>query len=247
MACNERDPNCQPCRDCPPSPDPVLPRCDVALTDGTFTNTTVVVEGGCITGVFTGQAPQYTPDPCCAPVGGGGGGGNSEPCDCPPGDPGENATIEIGAVQSVAPGSPATVVNTGTPSNAVLNFQIPRGDPGENAEGAGGVDSTAGGIVIEQGRITTLPAAWPPVLFINASTTGAGMSLVASAPDPTTGVVNLELQMQGYDSTLRAWVGQQIENATSPLITRIAALESQVSTLQSQVSSLQSTVSSCCP
>lgn len=44
------------------------------------------------------------------------------------GDRGEAATIEVGAVTTLAPGRPATVTNTGTPSAAVLDFGIPRGD-----------------------------------------------------------------------------------------------------------------------
>ena len=54
----------------------------------------------------------------------------------PKGDPGTNgndgaaATIQIGTVQTGAPGSNASVTNSGTPAAAVLNFVIPRGDTG---------------------------------------------------------------------------------------------------------------------
>ena len=46
------------------------------------------------------------------------------------GDPGENATIAIGTVATGDPGTNVSVSNTGTPTNAVLNFTIPKGDPG---------------------------------------------------------------------------------------------------------------------
>jgi hypothetical protein len=46
------------------------------------------------------------------------------------GDPGQAATIEVGAVNTVAPGQPATVTNAGTPDAAVLVFDIPQGIPG---------------------------------------------------------------------------------------------------------------------
>ncbi len=45
--------------------------------------------------------------------------------------PGTGATIEIGTVDTVAPGDPATVTNSGTPTAAVLDFELPQGDQGD--------------------------------------------------------------------------------------------------------------------
>lgn len=45
-----------------------------------------------------------------------------------PGPAGEAATITVGSTTTVAPGTPASVVNSGTSSNAVLNFVIPAGE-----------------------------------------------------------------------------------------------------------------------
>ena len=45
------------------------------------------------------------------------------------GPAGEAATITIGTTTTGAPGTDATVTNTGTAQNAVLNFVIPRGEP----------------------------------------------------------------------------------------------------------------------
>lgn len=55
-----------------------------------------------------------------------------------PGPQGPAGTIQIAAVTTLAPGSPATVVNVGTPENAVLNFGIPRGNPGQSIQGPPG-------------------------------------------------------------------------------------------------------------
>ena len=62
---------------------------------------------------------------------------------------GQNATISIG---SVVTGSPVAVTNTGTPTQAILNFTIPAGQPG--APGPAGPP----GIVV--GRVVTLNYVW---------------------------------------------------------------------------------------
>lgn len=60
----------------------------------------------------------------------------------PKGDPGDAATIEVGSVQTLAPGAPATVDNAGSPHAAVLNFGIPTGAQGP--QGAQGIAGPAG-------------------------------------------------------------------------------------------------------
>jgi hypothetical protein len=47
-----------------------------------------------------------------------------------PGTPGTAATIAVGTTTTGAPGTNASVVNSGTPSAAVFDFTIPRGDVG---------------------------------------------------------------------------------------------------------------------
>lgn len=44
--------------------------------------------------------------------------------------PGQNATVNIGAITTISAGSNATVTNTGDTLNAVLNFSLPQGVPG---------------------------------------------------------------------------------------------------------------------
>ena len=75
----------------------------------------------------------------------------------PTGSDGQAATVTVGTVTTGAPGTSATVVNSGTSSAAVFDFTIPRGDKGESGSGAGdmlasdydpnGVVQNAGGIV----------------------------------------------------------------------------------------------------
>ncbi len=60
------------------------------------------------------------------------------------GIPGKAATIRVGSVTTLAPGSYATVTNTGTESEAVFNFGIPRGASGEGGEGSGAAGEDGG-------------------------------------------------------------------------------------------------------
>ena len=67
---------------------------------------------------------------------------------------GTAATVQIGTTTTGAPGTDASVTNTGTESNAVLNFVIPAGTTGANgADGATGADGTAA--TIQVGSTTT--------------------------------------------------------------------------------------------
>ena len=54
--------------------------------------------------------------------------------------PGPAGTMAVGTTTTGAPGTAANVTNTGTPSAALLNFTIPRGDVG--ATGATGAAAT---------------------------------------------------------------------------------------------------------
>lgn len=49
----------------------------------------------------------------------------------PQGEKGTNATVYVGTTSTLNPGSQATVYNSGTDSNAVLNFGIPKGEKGD--------------------------------------------------------------------------------------------------------------------
>ena len=47
---------------------------------------------------------------------------------------GSAGTIEIGTVTTGEAGSQASVVNVGSPSSAILNFTIPKGDKGDRGD-----------------------------------------------------------------------------------------------------------------
>ena len=55
------------------------------------------------------------------------------------GDDGLAATLNVGTTTTGAPGSDAEVINTGTPSAAVFNFTIPRGDKGDKGDAGVGI------------------------------------------------------------------------------------------------------------
>ena len=76
-----------------------------------------------------------------------------------PGPKGDAATITVGNTNTLAPGSSATVVNTGDSSAVVLDFGIPKGDPGDPVEAADlylsrqDDDDAAGNITFKQNII----------------------------------------------------------------------------------------------
>lgn len=215
--------DCQPCQQCADeAPEPILPRCDVVLTDGVFPWATVTVEDGCIVEVNEGRAPLYQPDSCCALPGEGG--SNGDGLDGDRGPPGQAATIQVGSVSGSAPGSPPTVVNVGTSSNAILDFTIPRGEPGEDAAGAGGASSTLGGITLTEGLIQEpLPVMWPPVLELRVTPSNVAGIVLEATKDPADGLVTLGINLDAYVANVQATFEQQQEQIVD-LETRLAEL-----------------------
>lgn len=220
--------------ECPDTPTPVLPRCqDVVLADGTYTNATVVIEDGCITEVTEGAPFVYTPDPCCDQAGGGGGGGGAGP-QGPTGAPGQNATISIGTVTTVAPGQPAAVTNTGTDTAAVLNFSIPAGSPGTAGTSPTGLTYDDNIITVTNGAVQALGVSWPPVMLAQdgGSTTGV---LVIATKD-VSGMLSIKVDISAYDSALRSYYDNLI-----------SGLQTQVNTLAGNVTTLTNRLNTCCP
>ena len=83
-------------------------------------------------GAFNGKdgspgpaGPQGEPGPQGAPGPAG--------ADGAPGKDGAAATVTVGTVTTGEPGTDATVTNTGTENAAVLDFVIPKGDPGDSS------------------------------------------------------------------------------------------------------------------
>lgn len=212
------------------TPAPVLPRCqDVDLTDGTFTNATVVVTDGCISSVQQGAAPLYTPDPCCASPGGEGSGTPGP--QGPPGASGAAATVTVGTVTTLAPGSSATVTNSGTSSAAVLDFGIPAGADGASGSGTG-LDGDFAGLVLQDGTVQQLPMSWPPVLAVVASGTPSGV--VVTATKDASGTLTLTVDLTAYDTAIKTYFQTQIDLITANLTT----LNNDMSAAQAQLTAL---------
>lgn len=68
-----------------------------------------------------------------------------------PGLPGRAATVTVGTTTTGAPGTNAQVTNSGTSSDAVLNFVIPRGATGPTGP-QGATGPTAPSIYAQQGK-----------------------------------------------------------------------------------------------
>ena len=82
---------------------------------------------------------------------------NITPITGPQGPAGTAATIATGTTITGAPGTSAMVTNSGTSSNAVLNFVIPRGEAGAiGPQGPAGENGQAATVTV--GTTTTLPA-----------------------------------------------------------------------------------------
>lgn len=103
----------------------------------------------------------------------------------PKGDPGRDgqdgrsATIEIGTTTTGQPGTDASVVNSGTETQAVLNFTIPRGEQGiQGIQGEPGEDGEDGedgaAATISVGSVQTVAPEYPATVT-NSGTTSAAV------------------------------------------------------------------------
>lgn len=243
--------DCAPCRDCDYPPDPILPRCDIALIDGRYDNATIVVEQGCIVGVETGRVPQYTPEVCCSGGGGGGGGGGGEGPPGPKGDPGENATLDIGTVTTLAPKAKAYVRNVGSATNAILDIGLPQGEQGEPGINPMGITKSVAGIDIENGSVTGLPVTWPPVLLVMGEADTLLVDFDFSFPDKETGIVKATLNLAKLNEDINKRISEAIEEAIEPIqaqlndaVLRIQTLENTVADHERRIKTLESKSSS---
>jgi len=76
----------------------------------------------------------------------------------PPGTPGAAATISIGTTTTGVAGTNANVVNAGTTTHAIFNFEIPRGATG--ATGAGVLSGGTAGQVLRKIDSTDFNTEW---------------------------------------------------------------------------------------
>lgn len=234
MACNNSSTNCAPCQDCPPSPAPVLPRCqDVILADGAYPNATVVVQQGCITHIEAGEELAYQPVNCCGSAGGGS--SDSGGLIGPKGDDGISATITVGSVTTGAYGEPPQVTNSGTPTAAILDFVIPEGERGEDGgSNIAGVTATVGAWEFETGLVKELPPDFPPICTLLAGTTNVVGLTLTITKNNSSGVTTIDVEGSAFLSSLN--------NTISGLTSSVSALQSTVNNLQGVVNTQQATI-----
>lgn len=132
------------------------------------------------------------------------------------GEPGDNATITIGQVSTLAPGSQATVTNVGTDTNAVLDFGIPeglkgsqgdQGTPGINAQAYVTQNTGSATITIEDYNGTTTATVYDgtngtdgisPTATVTPTTSGATISITDAQGTTTANITN---GVDGTDGT----------------------------------------------
>lgn len=234
--CNDKPTHCAPCGDCPPAPDPILPRCNNALTNGVYTNATVTVTGGCITNLAPGEPFAYQPQTCC---GGGGGGGEGPVGPAGPAGPaGAAATITVSATNTLPPGSPASVQNIGTPQAVNLVFNIPEGQPGGGGGGGGGLTFSGGGWTFSNGLVQVIPPLWPPAVNFDGDTDLATISLTGSIDNTGT----LSVTLAGL-SLFKSMLESTMDSKDSVVE---SALQSQIDSILNRLDALEQTVAGCC-
>lgn len=101
------------------------------ITIGTVTT---LPSGSRATATITGTAPNFVLS-LGIPQGGNGTDGAN-------GTPGQAATIAVGQVTTLPPGSPATVSNSGTANAAIFDIGIPQGQPGKDGQIPSGLTFT---------------------------------------------------------------------------------------------------------
>jgi len=134
------------------------------------------------------------------------------------GNGGTAATIQIGSVTTLPAGSPATVTNSGTASNAVFNFGIPAGKTGNTGSpGINGLNGQAA--TIQVGTVSQLPAGSTPTVQNVGSSTNAVFNF--GFPTPQQPIKPILIPLVGSNNpphppTLRrSWSRQSQRAATS--------------------------------
>ena len=124
------------------------------------------------------------------------------------------ATISVGSTLTSAPGSSASVVNTGSASAAVLQFTIPQGAPGAGVSSGSAISCVS--LTAATGSFSTLLAGTGS--FVQLAATAASVSSLAAAT--------------GSISTLFAGTGSFVSlSAPAATLSSLAAATGSVSTL----------------
>lgn len=131
------------------------------------------------------------------------------------GPQGEAATVNVGSVSTTAYGNAAQVINVGTENDAILNFIIPQGKPGERT-------TTMGSLTLD--TITTSTADFPSPQVGDTGATAFGkivkffadaLSAIQAKLDAANVVNNLTTTESGY--ALDARQGNALRNSLSAL------------------------------
>lgn len=151
---------------------------------------------------------------------------NIIPIPGPQGPAGQAATITVGSTLTGAPGTQAVVSNSGTTSNAVLNFIIPEGQPGSiGPQGPQGPQGTPGATGPQGPAGTDGTAA---TITVGTTTTGAPgtQASVTNVGTPNAAVLNFVIP-EGQPGTITPGVAVPLLDATATLpdvITTVNAL-----------------------
>ena len=151
----------------------------------------------------------------------------------PSGMTGAASTVQVGSVTTVAPGSPASVVNVGSNTAAVLNFSIPQGavgPPGSSGSGGGGAGVAQGlngtGSVVHS---VSFVAYFYSVSNANQSANEAS-SVLTWIPNGCTATQLSVYSQQAATITVTLRTGTPGSMADSPLSCQVAQGESCTST-----------------
>ena len=203
-----------------PSPRPQQPCCPTTITVGTTTTgapgtqASVTNSGTVTNAILNFVIPEGEPGATGpqGPVGPTGATGATGP-QGPAGIDGAAATITIGTTTTGLPGTQASVTNTGTTTDAILNFVIPRGETGATGPqgpagpqgpvgpaGADGADGTSATITV--GTTTTGEPGTPASVTNVGTDTAAILNFVIPAGEPATITPGVSIPLLDATATL---------------------------------------------
>lgn len=205
------------------------------LTDGLYNNATVVVTGGCITSVYSGEGLKYIPPICGGSIVNTGG---SVPVQGPPGQPGNAATITVNpTVINLPYGQQAHVENTGTPTSAYITFSIPSGPSGDTGGVSNNYNASNNVLTVEKGLVTDITTFVDGGGFINSLEVDVinGNNIAAStsrdALNPGSVRITIDVKkINDYQTANDANV-TSLTSAQGEFSARLSALEDKVNTL----------------
>lgn len=155
----------------------------------------------------------------------------------PKGDTGATPNIQIGTVQTLDPGQPATATMTGTPENPLLNLGIPKGEKGDPGEGSEAEpytlpimsDTQLGGGKAVSKTDEDVPVAVDPL---------TGQLFVPTYPENTGGdTINVDAELKEYMNVAKPAIASAIINkggsvepddSLNDYATRISAIPNDV-------------------